>query len=105
MAANPARLFVSNGGSINRFLNSLLSYDLPRAFGYEENIVILGECVFHSTLDQTKYALLDLEVFVLLKMYMSATSANRIRFVIFRYGLLTYSGGPDLPALTTGFFI
>lgn len=59
----------------------LSGYNLPRAGGYEEDCVILGKYVFHPVLDYTQYTLLDLEIFVLLKMYMSAISANQIRFV------------------------
>lgn len=62
----------------------LSAYNLPRAGGYEEDSVILGDRVFHPILYRAQYTLLDLEVFILLKMYMSVIPANQIRSVTIR---------------------
>jgi hypothetical protein len=42
-----------------------MSINLPRASGYMEDSIILGDGVFHPVLHCTQYTLLDLEVFVL----------------------------------------
>ncbi len=85
---------------------SLSGANLPRASRYEQDCIINGEYVFHPVRDYTQCTLLDLEVFVLSKMYMSTISANQISFLdYFDMILLTYNGGPDSPALTTGFSI
>ena len=47
-----------------------------------ENSVIFSDGVFHPVSDCTQYTLLDLEVFVLYKMYMSAIPSNQTRSVI-----------------------
>jgi hypothetical protein len=78
--------------------------NLPRATRYEKDCIIVGEYVFHPVRDYTQCTLFDLEVFVLSKMYMSTISANQISFLdYFDMILLTYNGGPESPALTTGF--
>ena len=80
--------------------------NLPRASRYEQDCIIVGRYVFHPVHDYTQCTLLDLELFVLSKMYMSNISANQILFHdYFDMTLLTYNGGPDSPALTTGFLI
>jgi hypothetical protein len=105
MAASPRRLLVSHSGSPSRYMgHPCQGANLPRANRYEKDCIIVGEYVFHPVRDYTQCTLLDLEVFVLSKMYMSTISANQISFLdYFDMILLTYNGGPESPALTTGF--
>ena len=97
-----------SSGSLSRYMGTSLSgANLPRAGRYEQDCIIVGEYVFHPVRDYTPCTLLDLEVFVLSKMYMS-TPYQPIRYRFwtnFDMILLTYNGGPDSPALTTGFSI
>ena len=58
------------------------SSNLPGAGGYVEDSVIFADSIFHPVLCNTQYTLLELKVFVLSKMYMSAIPANQIRSVV-----------------------